>query len=137
MLTNPARIQIQTQTHQSIFSKTNNNPKDTNTNPKRSITPIGADPILKNKRQIQFSELIDQSSSSLEMDSENAAKETTPSSLSSLISLAFASTSFSSAQQPYFSKLLSFKLDRLQKELELLRVDAERIWRQMQEVAVS
>nr|XP_023876538.1 uncharacterized protein LOC111988962 [Quercus suber] len=72
------------------------------------------------------------------MDSENAAEETTPSSLSSLISLAFASSSSSSsAQQPYFSELLSFNLDRLQKEPELLRVDAERIRRQMQEVAVG
>ncbi|KAM3757919.1 hypothetical protein ACB098_01G003200 [Castanea mollissima] len=73
------------------------------------------------------------------MDSENAAEETTPSSLSSLISLAVASASStsSSAQQPYFSELLSFNLDRLQKEPELLRVDAERIRRQMQEVAVG
>ncbi|KAL4612098.1 hypothetical protein ACB092_08G174100 [Castanea dentata] len=135
MLTNPTRIQ--TQIHQSIFSKTSNNPKNTNINPKRSTTPIGADPILKNKRQIRFSELIDRSKSSLEMDSKNAAEETTPLSLSSLISLAFAFASSSSAQQPYFSELLSYKLDRLQKELKLLRVDAEQIWRQMQEVAVG
>ncbi|KAJ7958380.1 Conserved oligomeric Golgi complex subunit 8 [Quillaja saponaria] len=44
-------------------------------------------------------------------------------------------TSFS--QQPYVSELLSFTLDRLHKEPELLRVDAERIRRQMQEVAVG
>ncbi|KAF3960749.1 hypothetical protein CMV_014562 [Castanea mollissima] len=71
------------------------------------------------------------------MDSKNAAEETTPSSLLSLISLTFASASSSSAQQPYFSELLSFKLDRLQKEPELLQVDAERIQRQMKEVAVG
>ncbi|KAK6927260.1 Conserved oligomeric Golgi complex subunit 8 [Dillenia turbinata] len=41
------------------------------------------------------------------------------------------------SQQPYFSELLSFTLDRLHKEPELLRVDAERIRRQMQEVAVG
>ncbi|CAN6464242.1 unnamed protein product [Victoria cruziana] len=40
-------------------------------------------------------------------------------------------------QQPYVSELLSFTLDRLHKEPELLRVDAERIRRQMQEVAVN
>lgn len=43
----------------------------------------------------------------------------------------------SAAQQPYVSELLSFTLDRLHKEPELLRVDAERIQRQMQEVAVG
>ncbi|KAH0931402.1 hypothetical protein HID58_008519, partial [Brassica napus] len=37
---------------------------------------------------------------------------------------------------PYVSEHLSFTLDRLHKEPELLRVDAERIQRQMQEVAV-
>lgn len=47
--------------------------------------------------------------------------------------LPFASVS----QQPYVSELLSFTLDRLHKEPELLRVDAERIQRQMQEVAVG
>ncbi|XP_064957749.1 conserved oligomeric Golgi complex subunit 8-like isoform X3 [Musa acuminata AAA Group] len=41
------------------------------------------------------------------------------------------------AQQHYVSQLLSFTLDRLHKEPELLRVDAERIRRQMQEVAVG
>lgn len=41
------------------------------------------------------------------------------------------------SQQPYVSELLSFTLDRLHKEPELLRVDAERIQRQMQEVAVG
>ncbi|KAL9265776.1 Conserved oligomeric Golgi complex subunit 8-like protein [Drosera capensis] len=41
------------------------------------------------------------------------------------------------SQQPYVSELLSFTLDRLHKEPELLRVDAERIQKQMQEVAVS
>ncbi|XP_075489197.1 conserved oligomeric Golgi complex subunit 8-like [Primulina tabacum] len=39
--------------------------------------------------------------------------------------------------QPYVSELLSFTLDRLHKEPELLRVDAERIRRQMQELAVG
>lgn len=43
----------------------------------------------------------------------------------------------SDSQQPYVSELLSFTLDRLHKEPELLRVDAERIQRQMQEVAVA
>ncbi|CAI0395901.1 unnamed protein product [Linum tenue] len=43
----------------------------------------------------------------------------------------------SASQQPYVSELLSFTLDRLHKEPELLRVDAERIERQMQEVAVG
>lgn len=43
----------------------------------------------------------------------------------------------SASQQPYVSELLSFTLDRLHKEPELLRVDAERIRRQMQEVAVN
>ncbi|KAA8546213.1 hypothetical protein F0562_003048 [Nyssa sinensis] len=41
------------------------------------------------------------------------------------------------SQQPYVSELLSFTLDRLHKEPELLWVDAERIRRQMQEVAVG
>lgn len=41
------------------------------------------------------------------------------------------------AQQPYVSELLSFTLERLHKEPELLRVDSERIRRQMQEVAVG
>ncbi|CAN7005384.1 unnamed protein product [Brassica rapa subsp. trilocularis] len=43
----------------------------------------------------------------------------------------------SASQQPYVSELLSFTLDRLHKEPELLRVDAERTQRQMQEVAVG
>ncbi|KAL3655720.1 conserved oligomeric Golgi complex component [Castilleja foliolosa] len=43
----------------------------------------------------------------------------------------------SAGQQAYVSELLSFTLDRLHKEPELLRVDAERIQRQMQEVAVG
>ncbi|KAG2238351.1 hypothetical protein Bca52824_092382 [Brassica carinata] len=54
-----------------------------------------------------------------------------PEKTASLLSLASAS------QQPYVSELLSFTLDRLHKEPELLRVDAERIQRQMQEVAVG
>ncbi|CAN8256570.1 unnamed protein product [Cochlearia groenlandica] len=54
-----------------------------------------------------------------------------PEATASLLSLASAS------QQPYVSELLSFTLDRLHKEPELLRVDAERIQRQMQEVAVG
>ncbi|KAI4316504.1 hypothetical protein L6164_024484 [Bauhinia variegata] len=63
------------------------------------------------------------------MESEGAAEET--SSVFSLLPLA------SDSQQPYVSELLSFTLDRLHKEPELLRVDAERIRRQMQEVAVG
>ncbi|KAJ6743403.1 CONSERVED OLIGOMERIC GOLGI COMPLEX COMPONENT 8 [Salix viminalis] len=54
----------------------------------------------------------------------------TSSTATSLLHLASVS------QQPYVSELLSFTLDRLHKEPELLRVDAERIQRQMQEVAV-
>nr|GLL47034.1 conserved oligomeric Golgi complex subunit 8-like [Ipomoea trifida] len=63
------------------------------------------------------------------MESEVASDET--STVAGLIPLASAS------QQPYVSELLSFTLDRLHKEPELLRVDAERIRRQMQEVAVG
>ncbi|XP_062159644.1 conserved oligomeric Golgi complex subunit 8 [Alnus glutinosa] len=65
------------------------------------------------------------------MESQNAADETTSSPLSGLLPLSSAS------QQPYVSELLSFTLDRLHKEPELLRVDSERIRRQMQEVAVG
>ncbi|CAK9869568.1 unnamed protein product [Sphagnum jensenii] len=43
----------------------------------------------------------------------------------------------SPSQQAYISELLSFSLERLHKEPELLRVDADRIQRQMQEVAVG
>ncbi|CAH9144667.1 unnamed protein product [Cuscuta epithymum] len=62
------------------------------------------------------------------MESEVSSDET--STVAGLLPLASAS------QQPYVSELLSFTLDRLHKEPELLRVDAERIRRQMQEVAV-
>lgn len=48
-----------------------------------------------------------------------------------------SSLNSSTSQQSYISELLSFSLDRLHKEPELLRVDAERIRRQMQEVAVG
>ncbi|XBH90237.1 hypothetical protein VPH35_081962 [Triticum aestivum] len=41
------------------------------------------------------------------------------------------------AYQPYVSELLSFSIERLHKEPELLRVDGERVRRQMQEVAVE
>ncbi|KAH9805214.1 Conserved oligomeric Golgi complex subunit 8 [Citrus sinensis] len=57
--------------------------------------------------------------------------DATSASVASLLPLA------SLSQQPYVSELLSFTLDRLHKEPELLRVDAERIQRQMQEVAVG
>ncbi|XP_070043026.1 conserved oligomeric Golgi complex subunit 8 isoform X2 [Nicotiana tomentosiformis] len=63
------------------------------------------------------------------MDSEDPMDEASP--VTGLLPLASAS------QQPYVSELLSFTLDRLHKEPELLRVDAERIRRQMQEVAVG
>uniref|UniRef100_A0A5B6YWL3 Conserved oligomeric Golgi complex subunit 8 n=1 Tax=Davidia involucrata TaxID=16924 RepID=A0A5B6YWL3_DAVIN len=63
------------------------------------------------------------------MESETPADETAT--VAGLLPLA----SFS--QQPYVSELLSFTLDRLHKEPELLWVDAERIRRQMQEVAVG
>lgn len=62
------------------------------------------------------------------MDAENADDTSTVASLLPLASV---------SQQPYVSELLSFTLDRLHKEPELLRVDAERIQRQMQEVAVG
>ncbi|KAJ9183605.1 hypothetical protein P3X46_007434 [Hevea brasiliensis] len=62
------------------------------------------------------------------MEVENADDAST---VASLLPLACVS------QQPYVSELLSFTLDRLHKEPELLRVDAERIQRQMQEVAVG
>uniref|UniRef100_A0A2P2KW63 Conserved oligomeric Golgi complex subunit 8 n=3 Tax=Rhizophora mucronata TaxID=61149 RepID=A0A2P2KW63_RHIMU len=62
------------------------------------------------------------------MELENG-EDTSP--VASLLPLASVS------QQPYVSELLSFTLDRLQKEPELLRVDAERIQRQMQELAVG
>ncbi|GLT25603.1 hypothetical protein SLA2020_007240 [Shorea laevis] len=63
---------------------------------------------------------------------ENISPSSSPTSATdSLLPLA------SAAQQPYVSELLSFTLDRLHKEPELLRVDAERIQRQMQEVAVG
>ncbi|KAM2978324.1 hypothetical protein FF2_015158 [Malus domestica] len=63
------------------------------------------------------------------MESGNAADDS--SAVASLLLLASVS------QQPYVSELLSFTLDRLHKEPELLRVDAERIQRQMQEMAVA
>ncbi|KAJ9702024.1 hypothetical protein PVL29_003986 [Vitis rotundifolia] len=59
----------------------------------------------------------------------DAADDSSP--MATLLPLASVS------QQPYVSELLSFTLDRLHKEPELLRVDAERIRRQMQEVAVN
>ncbi|CAN1120899.1 Conserved oligomeric Golgi complex subunit 8 [Linum perenne] len=62
------------------------------------------------------------------MGAENGSE---PSGVATPLPLAAAS------QQPYVSELLSFTLDRLHKEPELLRVDAERIERQMQEVAVG
>ncbi|KAM1397826.1 hypothetical protein ACFX2I_015362 [Malus domestica] len=63
------------------------------------------------------------------MESGNAADDS--SAVASLLLLASVS------QQPYVSELISFTLDRLHKEPELLRVDAERIQRQMQEMAVA
>ncbi|KAI9118261.1 hypothetical protein K1719_010593 [Acacia pycnantha] len=63
------------------------------------------------------------------MESEGSVEGTSP--VPSLLPLA------SDSLQPYVSELLSFTLDRLHKEPELLRVDAERIRRQMQEVAVG
>lgn len=65
------------------------------------------------------------------MASSEVQSDDNSSPVASLLPLASAS------QQPYVSELLSFTLDRLHKEPELLRVDAERIWRQMQEVAVG
>lgn len=64
------------------------------------------------------------------METENA-EELASSTAPTLLPLA------SAAQQPYVSELLSFTLDRLNKEPELLQVDAERIRRQIQEVAVG
>ncbi|CAA2934651.1 conserved oligomeric Golgi complex subunit 8 [Olea europaea subsp. europaea] len=51
-----------------------------------------------------------------------------------MVMAGFLPLAFSSFQ-PYVSELLSLTLDRLRKEPEILRVDAERIRRQMQEVA--
>ncbi|CAA3013006.1 conserved oligomeric Golgi complex subunit 8 [Olea europaea subsp. europaea] len=51
--------------------------------------------------------------------------------MAGFLPLAFASL------QPYVSELLSLTLDRLHKEPEILGVDAERIRRQMQEVALG
>ncbi|CDP08292.1 unnamed protein product [Coffea canephora] len=65
------------------------------------------------------------------MTSSEVQSDDNSSPVASLLPLASAS------QQPYVSELLSFTLDRLHKEPELLRVDAERIRRQMQEVAVG
>ncbi|KAF5743175.1 hypothetical protein HS088_TW09G01240 [Tripterygium wilfordii] len=62
------------------------------------------------------------------METENGEDTSTVASLPPLASV---------NQQSYVSELLSFTLDRLHKEPELLRVDAERIQRQMQEVAVK
>ncbi|XP_076888485.1 conserved oligomeric Golgi complex subunit 8-like [Bidens hawaiensis] len=67
----------------------------------------------------------------MEIGSPITADESTSAAMTELLPLASAS------QQPYVSELLSFTLDRLHKEPELLRVDAERIRRQMQEVAVN
>ncbi|XP_043709575.1 conserved oligomeric Golgi complex subunit 8-like [Telopea speciosissima] len=64
----------------------------------------------------------------MSMESENPEEATMVAALLPLASV---------SQQPYVSELLSFTLDRLHKEPELLRVDAERIRRQMQEVAVG
>ena len=63
------------------------------------------------------------------MEFDGAVGETSP--VAGLLPLA------SDSQQPYVSELLSFTLDRFHKEPELLRVDVERIRRQMQEVAVG
>ena len=52
--TNTNLARIQTQTHQSIFSKTSNNPKNTNTNPKRSTTQSPKLSDGKSKRSRTF-----------------------------------------------------------------------------------
>ncbi|KAM7256974.1 hypothetical protein ACFE04_012715 [Oxalis oulophora] len=65
------------------------------------------------------------------MELENGTPTTSSGDVADLLPLGSVS------QQPYVSELLSFTLDRLHKEPELLRVDAERIQRQMQEVAVG
>lgn len=65
------------------------------------------------------------------METHNPTADETSATMAELLPLASVS------QQPYVSELLSFTLDRLHKEPELLRVDAERIRRQMQEVAVN
>lgn len=67
------------------------------------------------------------------MASSEVQSDDNSSPVASLLPLASASAS----QQPYVSELLSFTLDRLHKEPELLKVDAERVRRQMQEVAVG
>ncbi|XP_024979317.1 conserved oligomeric Golgi complex subunit 8 [Cynara cardunculus var. scolymus] len=65
------------------------------------------------------------------METENPIADENSATMAEVLPLASVS------QQPYVSELLSFTLDRLHKEPELLRVDAERIRRQMQEVAVN
>ncbi|XP_072086601.1 conserved oligomeric Golgi complex subunit 8 isoform X2 [Arachis hypogaea] len=70
------------------------------------------------------------SSKIMEHQSHSPEETTSSSPMAALLPLA------SDSQQPYVSELLSFTLDRLHKEPELLSVDAERIRRQMQEVAV-
>ncbi|KAL7606281.1 conserved oligomeric Golgi complex subunit 8 [Lactuca sativa] len=65
------------------------------------------------------------------MEIENLTADDSSATMAEVLPLA------SISQQPYVSELLSFTLDRLHKEPELLRVDAERIRRQMQEVAVN
>ncbi|KAI3715367.1 hypothetical protein L6452_22348 [Arctium lappa] len=70
-------------------------------------------------------------SKSTNMEIENPIADETSATMAEVLPLASVS------QQPYVSELLSFTLDRLHKEPELLRVDAERIRRQMQEVAVN
>ncbi|XP_057738868.1 conserved oligomeric Golgi complex subunit 8-like [Arachis stenosperma] len=67
----------------------------------------------------------------MEHQSHSPEETTSSSPMAALLPLA------SDSQQPYVSELLSFTLDRLHKEPELLSVDAERIRRQMQEVAVT
>ncbi|KAI3740994.1 hypothetical protein L2E82_31471 [Cichorium intybus] len=65
------------------------------------------------------------------MEIESLTTDDSSATMAEVLSLASVS------QQPYVSELLSFTLDRLHKEPELLRVDAERIRRQMQEFAVN
>ncbi|XP_015943044.1 conserved oligomeric Golgi complex subunit 8 [Arachis duranensis] len=67
----------------------------------------------------------------MEHQSHSPEEMTSSSPMAALLPLA------SDSQQPYVSELLSFTLDRLHKEPELLSVDAERIRRQMQEVAIT
>ncbi|KAJ3681108.1 hypothetical protein LUZ60_015597 [Juncus effusus] len=75
---------------------------------------------------------LDRRSSSMELETESREQEQEQDSNHQLL-LPLAGAAY----QPYVSELLSFSIERLHKEPELLKVEAERVSRQMQEVAVE